>query len=254
MWAERIGVGAPLLFLGNMAGRMSALRPLADFVVPHGYQLVLLEHEGVEAVSVLDAAGQVGGILDDLDLDVWLWGYSQGAFVAQELALVRPGRVRGAVLMATLGRQSRFFAAYLEASRDLLCHEVPETVARGFALLATSPPGMLQDDDTEAAAELFAAQRPAGADIARELRSLAASVGYDDRLDALADVSCPCLVVGLGEDVVCSPLLGREVATAIGAPFAEWPGVGHGALGVHPDEAVALVVDFLREQSQRVRA
>jgi len=250
---EMLGAGEPLLFLNNLASPASSMRAFAPLLNSSGYQLILVDCLGPAQASIETMAAHIGALLDDLDITPWVWGYSQGAFIAQELALLRQDRVAGAILVATRGRQSRFFQQYLLASRDIDDADVPDSVAACFFLLATMPPNVLHDDDQVDFALRRAVETRRTADRERNLRSLRASAGYDRRLSALEGVRVPCLVISFERDVLCPPQLGREVAGAIpGCDYREIPDAGHGGLVTHAVEVVAAVTGFLAQQSRPV--
>jgi pimeloyl-ACP methyl ester carboxylesterase len=240
------GDGEPLLFLGNLAGPAWSMGDFAPVFANAGFGLVEVLHTGPGPDAILDSAGRVAELLDELDIEPWLWGISQGAFIAQEIALLRPDRVRGAVLTGTRGRPSGFFHTYLTAALAIEDGSVPDTVADAFLLLAFMPPDFLADDDqTRWAAKQVGSARHA-ADRERNRRSLAASAGYGDRLAALGGVRVPCRVIAFEHDAVCPPRAGREVAEAIpGCDYVEIEGAGHSGLTTHPVEVLTAVTEFL---------
>lgn len=243
---EILGDGEPLLFVGNIAVPASAMQAFAPLLSSAGYQLILVDYLGTADASVETIAAHLGALLDDLDVEPWVWGYSQGACVVQELTLSRPDRVRGAVLVATRGRLSRFLAHYLVASRDIDAASVPDSVAAGFTLLAMLTPDLLSDDDQVEFALRRALETRRELDEGRNTRSLRASAAYDGRLGALRQMRVPCLVLSFEHDVVCPPQLGREVADAIPqCDYLEIPDAGHGGLVTHAAEVLAAVTVFV---------
>src|SRR5260370_1397623 len=79
-----------------------------------------------------------GRFVEHLDRGpVALWGWSQGAMTAQELALARPDLVRCAVMMATRGRLSAY-----DRYRYRVEQEMQGDGARLFAILQNYPAGM----------------------------------------------------------------------------------------------------------------
>jgi pimeloyl-ACP methyl ester carboxylesterase len=252
---QRIGSGEPLLFLSNIAVPTPELGAFAPFFNAAGYELVLVDHLGPDHATVEAMAAHLGELLDILDLRPWVWGYSQGAFLAQELSLLRPGRVRGAVLVATRGRPDRFFTEYAAACGDIDAGALPDRVAGAFYLLAMMSPDLLCDDDrvSHALQEVRRSRRTVDPDRAR--RSAWASATYGDRLAALSAVRVPCLVMAFERDVVCPPRLGREVAAAIpGCEYREVPDAGHGGLVSHAAEVLVAATEFLdRHRDQQAR-
>jgi thioesterase CepJ len=202
---ERVGVGEPVLFLGNVAEPAAPMRALAAALNPAGYQLLLVDHLDTADTTIEDLAARLGGLLDTLDINPWVWGCSQGAFVAQELCLLRPGRIRGAVLLATRGRGTRFFEQYVLATGDVAAGDTSERVAAVLHLLAMLPPALLADDDQVGLTEQGVRRTRQDLDAERHRRSVRASAAYGDRLAELTGVRVPCLVLSFEHDVVCPP-------------------------------------------------
>ncbi len=77
-----------------------------------------------------------------------LVGWSQGAALAQEVALAAPRHVTSAALLATYGRQNEIDAVF-QASWDLLAAGGAELDPQrlGMSLLTAFPPGQLAQDD-----------------------------------------------------------------------------------------------------------
>ncbi|MBC7271465.1 MAG: alpha/beta hydrolase [Streptomyces sp.] len=250
---EMLGTGRPLLFLNNIAVPSSSMRAFAPLLNSAGYQLVLVDRLGAREESIEAMAGHLGALLDAIPLRPWVWGWSQGAFLAQELALLRPDRVRGAVLLGTRGRPTRFFREYLLACEEIERGAVPDAVATVFELLATMSPGLLSGADDTVFASAGARGPDAVRDRARAVRSLRASRGYGDRLTALTGVRVPCLVLSFAHDLLCPPQLGREVAGAIpGCEYQEVPGAGHHGMVTHAAEVLSAVTAFLDRHSAEV--
>jgi pimeloyl-ACP methyl ester carboxylesterase len=246
---DRLGDGEPLLFLGNLASPASAMSDFAPILNAAGFQLVPVEYHGPADVTVETIAEHVGTLLDLLDLRPWIWGYSQGAFIAQELALLRSDRVRGAVLLATRGRRTRFFDLFLAASHDLEAGAGSDSLAAAFGILATTPPEHLDDDHHVDYLARRIVQARQVTDPERTSCSLRTSARYGDRLAALKAISVPCLVVAFEHDLICTPQLGREVADTIpAAEYTQIPEAGHGGLLSHPVQTLGVVTDFLTRQ------
>lgn len=238
---EVVGDGEPMLFVNNIAVSTADMRAFAPLL---GGALILVDGLADEDTTVEAVAELLGALLDHLDVSVWLWGYSQGACVAQELALARPDRVRGAVLTATRGRLPAFLKHYLLASSAL--RDAPAHVATCFAMLASMPPSLLGDDDQVGFALRRASRAHSHTDAVQVTRSLDVSMAYDNRLAALAGVRVPCLVVSFEHDMVCPPQLGREVVDAIPqCDYAEIPGAGHSGLITHTTEVLGVVTNFV---------
>jgi pimeloyl-ACP methyl ester carboxylesterase len=176
-------------------------------------------------------------------------GYSLGSLIAQELALARPELVRAAVMMATMGRQDVFRRALTKSwvEQDLSGIELPrlcDVVSSAFALF--SPETLCNDDAMSLFIEATAAM-PAWSGPGR-LGQHQADMAYQDRLDALAGIRVPCLVIGFELDMGIAASLCQEVANVIpNCRYVEIPGAGHSGPFEKPDEVNAALVDFFRE-------
>jgi pimeloyl-ACP methyl ester carboxylesterase len=219
-----------------------------------GYRVVTFDNRGIPPsdippapYSVPQMVGDLAGIIEGLGLGrSYVAGLSLGAFVTQELALARPDLVRSAVMMGTVGRQSVFFRAltesWVEVDRSGL--ELPrlaEVVAGAFALFS---PGSLADDEAMRVYLDFTVAQPAWANPGR-LGQHEADLGYDDRLEALAAISVPCMVIGFEQDLLTPANLGREVADVIpGCRYVEVAGAAHSGPLERPDDVNAALLDF----------
>jgi len=183
--------------------------------------------------------------LDHLDVEpARVWGYSQGAWIAQELALLRPDRVRGAVMMATVGRRSAYLQLALDAWEDLSGREeeLPELYAYLMLLTSMSPDLFANDNYVTAVGQMM---KGTTFDEEAMQRSRFASASMEDRVEALAAVAVPCLVIGFERDLMALPAHGEEVADAIpGCRYIEIPGAAHSGMATHADEVMKHVPDF----------
>lgn len=175
-------------------------------------------------------------------------GWSQGAAIAQEVALASPEAVNCAALLATYGRQNEIDKT-LQQSWDRLAYgdEDLDSLRLAMALLTAFPPERLADDNF--VAQMRARQdewagRPAPH---RRRRAGTFIATYQDRLPALAAVTTPCLVMGFELDTDTFAARAREVAAAIPpADYVELEGMAHGAPFSDPQHVWPLVIDFLR--------
>jgi pimeloyl-ACP methyl ester carboxylesterase len=240
---EIIGDGRPVVPVRNVA--QSAGWPTDSDIAAlrdAGCSLVSYRHLGTTD-TIIGIAADVGRFLDRIDIGpVALWGYSQGAMAAQELALLRPDLVACAALVTTRGRLTSY---------DRLRYAVEAAAGTSDAgvllqLMMTQAPDALADDALVDA--IVAASRTEPADEQQRLIERAGRAGatYGDRLDALREVAVPCLVVAFSHDVNIPPTLNREVADAIPAcEYAEVHGAGHAGGITHRREVRDLVVPFL---------
>ena len=252
---EITGDGFPVVAVNNVQVPLG-MWPHRDDVAAlqqHGFSLVAYRHLGTTA-DMVDLAADVGRLLDHLDLgEVALWGYSQGAMTAQELALARPDLVRGAALVATRCRLSAM-DRFRYGIEDQI---TPDSDLGAFAvLLMQYGADALCDDDRweRSLAMQLAMPAPVSPD-AEELRRranvLGATYGDPSRAAALAETQVPCLVVAFGDDGNIPPSLNREVADAIpDAEYVEVARAGHSGGMTHRREVWEHVLPFLERVSR----
>ncbi|KKK06547.1 alpha/beta fold hydrolase [Micromonospora sp. HK10] len=221
-------------------------------LVNAGYRVVTVNHRGTPPspvppgpYSMRQLVADVVALVEVLGAGpVHLIGASLGAFVAQEVALVRPDLVRSAVLIGTRART--------DAYRRLL--------ARALAAQARTPGPVTELDALMHLAQLFGPRTLADDHTMSdwlELRRRFPVTGpgpaaqYDasvivDRRAALTGLTRPCLVMAFSADLITPPAACLEVHEAIpSATYVEFEGLGHFGFLEDPDTINQAIVDFL---------
>ena len=246
---EIVGEGAPVVAVQNVqAARRGWPTPGETAALNDaGFALVAYRHLGTTD-TILGIAADVGRLIDHLGIGpVSVWGYSQGAMTAQELALARPDIVRSAVMMATRGRLSAYDRFRYEAVEPFM-DESDVGIMLGMLMNFGLDP-LCDDEQFERA---LAAQRSVGEVLDDEFRQRAHHAGStygagSGRLDALRYMQVPCLVIAFGQDGNIPPVLNREVADAIpDCEYVEIAGAGHLGGVSHRREVRDHVLPFLR--------
>lgn len=249
---RRFGEGEPVLIFSNpQANPDWWARGIVASLVDAGFEAITFTHEGPD-FDPPAVVRDVKRLADHLKLEnVRLLGWSQGAAIAQEVALSYPGIVRAAVLIATYGRQNRVDQVLQEAWNVLsLGGEELDPVRLAMGLLTSHPPALLASDDfvgplIDAHAEW--ASKAATSIDARE-RSASFIRAYQERLEPLSKITAPCLVIGFGQDADTFAARAREVAGAIpGSRYIEFPEAGHLEPVIHTEKVMAPIIDFLQE-------
>ncbi|MEV0397859.1 alpha/beta hydrolase [Polymorphospora rubra] len=249
---RRHGHGPPVVILGNpQADPDWWAPPFVAALVDAGYEAVTFVHTG-DSYAPAGVVRDVVAFVEHLAAGpVRLLGWSQGAAIAQEVALLRPDLVEAAALVATYGRQNSV-DRILQAASSALDAAGPELdpVRLAMLLLTSYPPAALGDDAFVApmvdAARAWSV-RPAEHPEPRR-RSAAFIAGYQERLDALAGVRVPCLVVGFGQDADTFVVRAREVANAIpGSRYVELPDAGHLTPVTEPHRVIDPVLAFFAD-------
>jgi pimeloyl-ACP methyl ester carboxylesterase len=249
---ELVGDGVPVVAVQNVQAPLRMWPTPGETSALHdaGFALLAYRHLG-SSDTVIEIAADVGRLIDHLGIGpVCLWGYSQGAMTAQELALARPDIVRSAVMMATRGRLTAY---------DRFRYEVVEPVIGesdvGILLSALMNYGLDPLCDDQTFEKALASQRSMGNILDDTLRRRANHAGSTygiDRLHALRATVVPCMVIAFAQDGNIPPVLNREVADAIpDCEYVEIAGAGHRGGVSHRREVREHVLPFLRRTSGR---
>ena len=236
------GDGAPVLAVRNVAAPAGGWPTHGDIAALNaaGCSLVAYRHLGTTD-TIEGIAADTARLVEHLALGpVALWGWSQGAMTAQELALSRPDLVRCAVMMATRGRLS----AYDRVRYAIEASDVPTDAAILHAILQNHAPDAICDD--ELLERLWKGYGAAIEPSALSARAGRAGASYGGRLEALRGVQVPCMVIAFSHDVNIPPMLNREVADAIpGCAYVEIDGAGHSGGITHREQVREHVVPFV---------
>ena len=242
------GSGPEVVFVSNpVADPVSWSAPVRDELLELGYRVTTFEHRP-EGLDWRSAVGSVVEFLARRRAPVALVGWSQGAAIAQEVALATPEAVTCAALLATYGRQNEI-DKMLQQCWDRLAYgeDDLDDLRLAMALLTAFPPERLADDDF--VSHMRARQHDWAGRPAPHKRQRAATfiATYQDRVRALAAVTTPCLVMGFELDTDTFAARACEVAKSIPrARYVELDGVAHAAPFSDPHRVWPPVTDFLR--------
>lgn len=218
-----------------------------------GYRVALLDNRGIapssecpDGFTMADMVADTAGLIEYLGAPAFVVGTSLGARITQELALARPDLVRGAVMLATYGRNTALQEAISAGERALYDQKItlpPEYQAAITAHLNLSPHTL---DDDRAARDWLDIIGFSPQTVTPGVRAqLELHRGETDRLAAYRAITRPALVVGFADDRTLPARLAREVAEAIpGAEYAEVARAGHFGYLEQPAEVNRLIVDF----------
>lgn len=249
------GEGEPVLLV---AGTGQARETWDIFMVPAlveaGYQVVSYDNRGMPPsecppapYTVEEMAADAAGLIEALRIGPCrVAGLSLGAFITQELALRRPDLVRAAVMMGTLGRQPEhgrmLTASWVEFDQSGI--ELPRLYDAMAQLPFTFSAHRLADELFVKTYVEYALAGPVWENPGR-LGQHQADHAYDNRLEDLANISVPAMVMTFELDMLTLAPLGREVAAAIpGCRLVEIPQVAHGGPFEAPELVNAALVEF----------
>lgn len=264
---ETAGEGPPVLLLHGFTGSTRTLDGVAAGLHAAGFATIavdLLGHGRSDAprdpaayamerctadlARVLDAAGAPRASV---------LGYSLGGRIALGLAVFRPERVRGLVLVgASAGLADPAERAARRRADDALAHAlerdgVPAFVERWMALPLFASQARLGPAFLAAARAQRLANRAEG--LAASLRGVGA--GAQPPLhDALAHLAAPALFVAGAEDAKFGAIAADLARRVPGGRAVAIPGAGHAAHLEHPAAFLAEACAFLHAIPQSRRA
>lgn len=235
---ERTGAGLPLLFchgsggshrhwLYQLAGLTFPVNPLAVDLPGHG------RSEGSAQAEITVYRDWIKKMAEALALSRFvLAGHSMGGAIALDYALQYPGDLAGLILVGTGGRL-RVAPAILDSLREgalpagmsglLYGPEAPaELVKEGEREMRETPPGVFLADFT--ACDRF------------------------DRMSALEQITCPCLVICGSADRLTPLKYSRFLHEMLpAARLVEISGAGHMVMVEAPEQVNKAITAFIKE-------
>lgn len=211
-------------------------RGVGESDVPEGpYSVSLL---AADAVAVLDSAG-----IESANV----FGVSLGGFIAQELALAHPERVRKLILGST---SSGGKDAHPMPARGLHAFRTFPTLEReaGLRLMVENSLGDHGvRERPELVDEIYAYRLERAPSIAAWQAQLAASIAFD-AFERISEITAPTLVFHAVDDTVIDYRNGERLAARIpGARLELVPDRGHLVMWEDGEVLAPIVRDFLNE-------
>jgi pimeloyl-ACP methyl ester carboxylesterase len=247
------GTGEPVLFIAGRggAGRTWHLHQVQAFLAA-GYRVVTFDNRGVGATANADGftvetmVADTAALIESLGIaPVRIVAVSMGAFIAQELMVVRPDLVSQAVLMATRGRLDRAREFFRTAEDEFAASgvQLPVSYDAKIRLLESFSPKTLSND--EAVAEWIGMFTIWPIKLTPGVIRQGAVSPQGNHLPAYRNITKPVLVIGFADDVVTPPHLGREVADAIpNGQYLQIADTGHLGFLERPEVVNAAVLQF----------
>jgi len=249
--------GRPLLLVHGYTGSRSDFEPVIDVLAERGWHVVAPDNRGHGHSDKPDAeddysfptfAADALALADALHWDTFvLLGHSMGGMIAQELVLAAPDRVRGLILMDT---------SHTNVTIDAELVKLGVQIAReqGLETLVALQRG-LDDPLVTAAHQRMCDTVPGYAELGEKNTLMCSAAMYaamliqitdtHDRLDALATIACPTLVLVGEQDVPFIKPSRRMAETIPGAQLKVLADAGHSPQFESPDEWFAAVLPFL---------
>lgn len=251
---EELGVGDPLVFVHGLAYDRRGWGPLPGLLA-EDFHVVLVDNRGVGdsdvppgPYSVPEMADDVVAVLDAARIErANVFGVSLGGFIAQELALAHPERVRRLVLCSTSPGGADAFPMPARGVEAFGRYPAMEREA-GLRLMAENSLGDHGvSERPELAEEIYRYRLARAPSVAAWQAQRAASLAFDAG-DRVSRIAAPTLVIHADADTVIDVRNGDLLASRI--PSARMIRVqdrGHLVMWQEGEMLAPLVRDFLHE-------
>lgn len=249
--------GVPLVFLMHFRGNLDNWDPALIDPIATQREVILVDNAGVGASTgtvpstVAQMATDLLAFTDALSLRRFdVFGFSLGGFIAQDLALLRPWAVRRLILAGTgpagaptmhgwredIERESRHDVPTAESLLYIFFAHTDTSRAHGVEFLRRLG-ARTQDRDTPTTPAVRDAQYDA---------VLAWGVPDLSKLERLTGIRQPTLVLQGDDDLMIRTPGSHTLAGLIpNARLHIFPDAAHASIFQYPDEAAAIVNDFL---------
>jgi aminoacrylate hydrolase len=244
------GSGETLVLIPGLGGSTKQLASLGA-LLQGKFRMVLIDPRGAGQSDKPDIpyeasllTSDVVAVLDQLGASAaHVVGISFGGMIAQELAIRHPARVRSLVLASSYAASDAWTDRMWEVRENLIRRVGMADHFRLAIMFLFSPRTFRTEAATIKAIETaFAAAPPHPEGYLRQMQFCRA---HDSR-DRLSRIGVPTLVVTGAEDILCSPLQGRELAAGIaGAAYREVPEAPHLFMLSRPGLFADLVSEFV---------
>jgi 3-oxoadipate enol-lactonase len=236
LYYERIGEGAPLLFISGTGGDLRVKPNMLDGPLPKAFDLLAYDQRGLGRSAKPDVAYSMADYADDaaalMDHIGWpsakVVGVSFGGMVAQELVLRHPAKVERLVLACTSPGGAGGASYPLHEIQHLKGEErarymIPISDTRHDAAWVAANP------DAVAQFVALAAANPYAGEPDREMgarRQLEARAGHDTwgRLD---QIRCPVMIAAGRHDGIALPETQHRMAGRIAGSSLQFFEGGH---------------------------
>lgn len=248
------GRGPPVVLIHGLAASMYSWRHTMLPLAQAGYHVIAFDNRGfgfsdkpTHGYSNADYVGLVLGLMDSLGVsDAVLVGHSMGGAIAAEVALSRPDRVTGLVLVDAAGFGVRWPFMLRVARWPIVGALFDRFRGRGamagILRMRYADPSRVTDQDVD---QYYAPM--AEPDAQRALRRVLRAYRFDALRQRLDSIAAPTLMMWGSADRLIPPAIGQAaVAQLQRGAFVLVPGAGHAL----PEEAPATfnrtLIAFLR--------
>ena len=223
------------------------------FVVTFDNRDAGLSSELATSYRLCDMANDVVGLCDALAVErAHVFGISMGGMIAQHVAFAHPERMRSLISVMsssgnpTLPRPPPALFARLDERAD---GEDAVVAQNAESRIVFGSPGYPETEAVRVAAARAAFRRSYRPDgIARQMQAVVAD---GRRVERLAGVRVPTLVIHGRDDTLVPPEAGIDTARCVpGAELVLVPGMGHNIPAALAPEIARIVLDFIERRAR----
>lgn len=249
-----MGHGEPLVMIIGGSGAMDWWPPEFLDKLSSKYQVIVFDNRGMGYTtaspanfSIAQFANDTAGLMDAIGIEqANVLGISMGSFIAQELAIEHPEKVKKLILLASHCGGTHAIQPDPEVIRkipdmsDLPNLTIDELKSVGEALY---PPEWLAENPDFYNRSLWVKETSSPENVKRQIMAMYLWPGTYDRLDR---INVPTLIVAGMEDIVIPPENSRILANRInGSWLVRLENAGHGMVLQYPDKLARIVADFI---------
>jgi len=248
------GQGEPLVMIIGSTGTMDYWPTQFLDSLSSKYQVIVFDNSVMGYTTASSAnfsisqfANDTAGLIDALGIEqANVLGISMGSFIAQELAIEHPEKVKRLILLASYCGGSQAIQADPEIAKKMpdmsnlsnLSRE--EFMRAGEALY---PKKWLAENPDFFNKPLMVKETSSTENIKRQLMAISLWPGTYDRLDR---IKAPTLIVAGMEDVIIPPENSLILANRINDSWlVRLENAGHGLVIQYPDRLARIVADFI---------
>ncbi len=249
-----MGQGEPLVMIIGGNGAMDWWPPEFLANLSSKYKVIVFDNRGMGYTtaspanfSISQFANDTAGLMDAIGIkQANILGISMGGFVAQELAIDHPEKVKRLILLATYCGGPQATAINPEAARKIPDLSNLSNLSRqdikNFSEVMY-PQKWLAENPDFYNRSLWVKETSLPENLKRQLVAIYQWPGSYDRLDR---VKAPTLIVAGMDDLIVPPENSLILANRInGSWLVRLENAGHGLVIQYPDKLVRIVTDFI---------